>query len=93
MLIVNTELGGRLSPAAGSAGEAGDFVLMRHMMPHGASRNKQATPRIAQFTRYYRMSETEAREANGPGTPLAPGAEEGLTLLARKLFGFDPWVD
>ena len=24
---------------------------------------------------------------------LAPGAEEGLTPLARKLFGFDPWVD
>ena len=82
-----------LAPSIEVTGEAGDFVLMHHMMPHGASRNKQATPRIAQFTRYYRMSETEAREANGPGTPLAPGAEEGLTPLARKLFGFDPWVD
>ena len=82
-----------LAPSIEVTGEAGDFVLMHHMMPHGASRNKQATPRIAQFTRYYRMSETEAREANGPGTPLAPGVEEGLTPLARKLFGFDPWVD
>ena len=73
-----------LAPSIEVTGEAGDFVLMHHMMPHGASRNKQATPRIAQFTRYYRVSETEAREANGLGTPLAPGAEEGLTPLARK---------
>ena len=82
-----------LAPSVEVTGEAGDFVLMHHMMPHGASRNKRAVPRVAQFTRYYRMSETEAREANGPDTPLAPGAEEGLTPLGRKLFNFDPWVE
>lgn len=81
------------APSVEVTGEAGDFVLMHHMMPHGASRNKRAVPRVAQFTRYYRMSEAEAREANGPDTPLAPGAEEGLTALGRKLFGFDPWVE
>ena len=30
-----------LAPSTEVTGEAGDFVLMHHMMPHGASRNKQ----------------------------------------------------
>ena len=37
-----------LAPSIEMTGEAGDFVLMHHMMSHGASRNKQATPRVAQ---------------------------------------------
>ena len=81
-----------LAPSIEVTGDAGDFVLMHHMMPHGASRNKQASPRIAQFTRYYRLDEVAARENPGPDTPLAPGAEEILTELGRKLFRFDPWI-
>jgi hypothetical protein len=81
-----------LAPSIEVTGEAGDFVLMHHMMPHGASRNKNPSPRIAQFSRMYRMSEEDARVANGPDKPLAPGAEGVLTELGRKLFGLDPWV-
>lgn len=82
-----------LAPSIEVTGEAGDFVLMHHMMPHGASRNKNSSPRIAQFTRLYRLSEAEAREAPGPHHPLAPGAEVALTELGRKLFRLAPWID
>ena len=74
-------------------GEAGDFVLMHHMMPHGASRNKNPSPRIAQFTRFYRLSEEEAREVAEPDHLLAPGAEVALTELGRNLFRLAPWID
>ena len=74
-------------------GEAGDFVLMHHMMPHGASRNKNLSPRIAQFTRLYRLNEVEAREAPGPHHPLALGAEVALTELGRRLFRLAPCLD
>jgi hypothetical protein len=72
---------------------AGSFVLMHHMMPHGASRNKNAVPRIAQFTRFYRLSDDEARQAPGPDRPFTTEAEATLTPLGRRLFRFDPWID
>lgn len=81
-----------LAPSIEMTGEAGDFVLMHHMMSHGASRNKQATPRVAQFTRFYRLSEEDAQQSPGPDKPLATGAEVALTELGRKLFRLDPWV-
>jgi hypothetical protein len=72
---------------------AGSFVLMHHMMPHGASRNKNSIPRVAQFTRFYRLTDDEARQAPGPDRALTPEAEAALTPLGRKLFRFTPWVD
>jgi ectoine hydroxylase-related dioxygenase (phytanoyl-CoA dioxygenase family) len=71
---------------------AGDFVLMHHMMPHGASRNRNATPRVAQFTRFHRLSEQDARQTPGPDRAFSAAAVEALTPLGRKLFRFYPWV-
>ena len=73
-------------------GDAGDFVLMHHLMPHSASANHNASPRIAQFTRLQRLSDEEARQAPGPGRPLSPDALAALTPLGRKLFRLDPWI-
>ncbi len=73
-------------------GDAGDFVLMHHLMPHSASANHNASPRIAQFTRLQALSEEEARQAPGPERPLSPDAVAALTLLGRKLFRLDPWI-
>ena len=82
-----------LAPSMEVTAKAGDFVLMHHMMPHGASRNKNATPRIAQFTRFYRLSEEQARQMPGPDKPFSAAAEIALNALGRKLFRFDPWID
>jgi ectoine hydroxylase-related dioxygenase (phytanoyl-CoA dioxygenase family) len=81
-----------LAPSIEVTANAGDFVLMHHMMPHGASRNRNAVPRIAQFTRFYRLTEEEARQTPGPDYPLTPEAEASLSELGRKLFRLDPWI-
>ena len=74
-------------------GDAGDFVLMHHLMPHSASANHNAAPRIAQFTRLQALTDDEARLAPGPERPLDPEALAVLTPLGRKLFSLDPWIE
>lgn len=81
-----------LAPSMEVTARAGDFVLMHHMMPHGASRNKNSVPRVAQFTRFYRLSQAQARQAPGPEKPMSASAESALNELGRKLFRFDPWI-
>jgi ectoine hydroxylase-related dioxygenase (phytanoyl-CoA dioxygenase family) len=81
-----------LAPSMEVTAQAGDFVLMHHMMPHGASRNKNAVPRVAQFTRFYRLSEEQARQAPGPDKTMSADAENALNELGRKLFRLDPWI-
>ena len=74
-------------------GDAGDFVLMHHLMPHSASANHNASPRIAQFTRLQALTDDEARLAPGPDRPLDTDAIDALTPLGRKLFRLDPWIE
>ncbi len=74
-------------------GDAGDYVLMHHLMPHSASANHNAVPRIAQFTRLQALTDDEARLAPGPERPLDSEALAALTPLGRKLFRLDPWIE
>ena len=74
-------------------GDAGDFVLMHHLMPHSASANHNAVPRIAQFTRLQALTDDEARLVPGPDRPLDTEAIDALTPLGRKLFRLDPWIE
>jgi hypothetical protein len=76
-------------------GAAGDFVLMHHLMPHGASHNRRSTTRLAQFLRYFR-DDQPYRLGDRPGDPPADKTYNDLQLkamtpLGRKLFGIDPW--
>ncbi|SVC63432.1 uncharacterized protein METZ01_LOCUS316286 [marine metagenome] len=79
-------------PSIEVTGEAGDFVLMHHLMPHAASTNRRNIPRIVQFTRLYPLSKEEARQTPGPGRDMTEEALATLTPLGRKLFRIDPWV-
>ena len=79
-------------PSVEVTGQAGDFVLMHHMMPHGASRNKNPVPRVAQFTRFYRLSAEEAAQTADTAADFSPAQLEALTPLGRKLFRLDPWI-
>ncbi|MBA8792539.1 ectoine hydroxylase-related dioxygenase (phytanoyl-CoA dioxygenase family) [Friedmanniella endophytica] len=72
-------------------GEAGDFALLHHLMPHGASHNRNPTTRVAYFVRWVREDQTW-----GAGAKPAPGAynthqTEAMGELGRKLFGVDDW--
>ncbi len=72
-------------------GEAGDFALLHHLMPHAASHNRLPTPRVAQFTRFIRED-----HPHSSGQPAPPGRYNErqlrvLTPLGRKLLGVDPW--
>ncbi|MGH2354333.1 MAG: phytanoyl-CoA dioxygenase family protein [Chloroflexota bacterium] len=72
-------------------GEAGDFALLHHLMPHAASHNRTPTARVAQFTRF-----TRADHPHYPQKPAEPGrcSPEQLavmTPLGRKLLGVEPW--
>ncbi len=72
-------------------GEAGDFALLHHLMPHAASHNRLPVARVAQFTRF-----TRADHPHYPQTPAEPGRWRPdqlavMTPLGRQLLGVDPW--
>ncbi len=72
-------------------GEAGDFALLHHLMPHAASHNRLPTARVAQFTRF-----TRADHPHSPQQPAEPGRWSpeqlgAMTPLGRRLLGVDPW--
>ncbi|SDS58244.1 phytanoyl-CoA dioxygenase family protein [Microlunatus soli] len=72
-------------------GEAGDFALLHHLMPHGASHNRNSTARVAYFVRWVREDQTW-----GAGAKPAPNSYDDDQLaamgdLGRKLFGVDDW--
>ena len=72
-------------------GEAGDFALLHHLMPHAASHNRRPTTRVAQFTRFTRID-----HPHYPGAPAPEGrwsAEQlaAMTPLGRKLLQVDAW--
>lgn len=47
--------------AIGVAGQAGDLVIWRQELPHGASRNRTDRPRMAQYVNYYAPVRSERR--------------------------------
>jgi ectoine hydroxylase-related dioxygenase (phytanoyl-CoA dioxygenase family) len=72
-------------------GQAGDFALLHHLMPHGASHNRNPTTRIAYFVRWVREDQTW-----GAGAKPEPGSYDDDQLaamgdLGRKLFGVEDW--
>jgi ectoine hydroxylase-related dioxygenase (phytanoyl-CoA dioxygenase family) len=75
--------------------EAGDFVLMHHLMPHAASHNRRSRTRLAQFFRYGRVDQPY-RLGERPGDRPADRSFNDLQLaamspLGRKLLGVESW--
>lgn len=71
--------------------EAGDFVLLHHLMPHAASNNRQTVPRVAYFVRFLRED-----HPHYPGKPAPPGLYnarqlEAMGPLGRRLLGVERW--
>ena len=75
--------------------QAGDFVLMHHLMPHAASHNRRPRARLAQFFRYGR-DDQPYQFGDRPGDqPLDQRFSQEqlavMTPLGRRLLGVDPW--
>lgn len=73
-------------------GEAGDFALLHHLMPHAASHNRRTTTRVAQFLRFVRTDHPHGAAS----LPVRSYSEEQLAVispLGRRLLGLDPWPD
>lgn len=73
-------------------GKAGDFVLMHHLMPHCASRNRRATPRVVQFARFFRVEGEALHRAAHDDTRFSQSFLTALSPLGRKLIGIEPWL-
>ena len=73
-------------------GEAGDFVMMHHLMPHAASRNRLGRPRVVQFTRYRHLDPDAAANARVSEDRFSSAQLAAMTPLTRKLFGLDAWL-
>lgn len=72
-------------------GEAGDFAMLHHLMPHGASHNRNPTTRIAYFVRWVREDQTwGAGDKSEPGT-YDDAQLEAMGDFGRKLFGVQDW--
>lgn len=72
-------------------GEAGDFALLHHLMPHGASHNRRPTTRIAQFLRWVREDQAHGAGAKPEAGRYNNAQIEAMGDLGRKLFGVQDW--
>lgn len=71
-------------------GEAGDFALLHHLMPHGASHNRRPTARVAQFLRFVRVDHPHG-VGSAPPRRYNDAQLAAMSPLCRKLVGLDPW--
>lgn len=72
-------------------GEAGDFALVHHLMPHGASHNRNPTTRVAYFVRWVRDDQTW--KAGQETDPASYDHQQRAAMgdLGRRLFGVEAW--
>lgn len=72
-------------------GDAGDFALLHHLMPHAASHNRRPRPRVAMFLRYLRLDHPHSPPRPVPEGRYNPEQLSMIPPLGRKLLGLDPW--
>lgn len=72
-------------------GEAGDFALLHHLMPHGASHNRRPQPRLAQFFRYVRDDQPYGYGSRSVDGTYNQAQIDAMNPLGRRLMGVDPW--
>ena len=72
-------------------GEAGDFALLHHLMPHAASNNRRPQPRVAQFTRFTREDHAHYPAQRAPRERFNERQLAAMGSLGRRLLGVDAW--
>jgi hypothetical protein len=71
--------------------EAGDFVLLHHLVPHGASNNRRPIPRVAQFVRFLRDDNPHYPGQSAPPASYNAHQLEAMGPLGRQLLGVEGW--
>lgn len=77
-------------PSVEVTGNAGDFAMLHHLMPHAASHNRLPQARLAVFLRYIRTDHPYLARYLPPRT-YNPAQLAVINPLARRLLGLDPW--
>lgn len=73
-------------------GNAGDFALLHHLLPHGASHNRNETTRLAYFVRWVREDQTWGYGAKPKVGRFNYEQVTAMSDLGRTLFGIDDWA-
>ena len=74
-------------------GEAGDFLMHHHLLPHAASHSRLPRPRVVRFQRYIRAQNRHAMvRPAGAGRFNAEQLRE-LPPLGAQLLGLQPWTE
>jgi hypothetical protein len=71
-------------------GNAGDFAMLHHLMPHAASHNRLPPARLAVFVRYVRVDQTHGY-GRRPPRRYNDAQLAVIDDLGRRLLGLDPW--
>ncbi len=71
-------------------GQAGDFAMLHHLMPHAASHNRRPAARLAVFLRYIREDHPYAKHYLLPRN-YNDAQLSAVDDLGRRLLGLDPW--
>jgi ectoine hydroxylase-related dioxygenase (phytanoyl-CoA dioxygenase family) len=71
-------------------GQAGDFAMLHHLMPHAASHNRRPEARLAVFLGYIREDHPYAEHYLVPRN-YSDAQLSALDDLGRRLLGLDPW--
>jgi ectoine hydroxylase-related dioxygenase (phytanoyl-CoA dioxygenase family) len=71
-------------------GQAGDFAMLHHLIPHAASHNRRPAARLAVFLRYIREDHPYAENYLQP-RKYNDAQLSVLDTLGRRLLGLDRW--
>jgi ectoine hydroxylase-related dioxygenase (phytanoyl-CoA dioxygenase family) len=72
-------------------GEAGDFVMHHHFLPHAASRSRLPRPRVVRFQRYLRANNRHGVIRPAPPDRFNREQLRSLSPLGHRLLGLDSW--
>jgi ectoine hydroxylase-related dioxygenase (phytanoyl-CoA dioxygenase family) len=73
-------------------GEAGDFLMHHHLLPHAASHSRLPRPRVVRFQRYIRVQNRHSMIRPASGRRFNADQLRELPPLGARLLGLQPWT-
>jgi ectoine hydroxylase-related dioxygenase (phytanoyl-CoA dioxygenase family) len=74
-------------------GEAGDFLIHHHLLPHAACHSRLPRPRVVRFQRYIRVQNRHSMVRTPAADRFNADQRRGLSPLGAQLLGLQPWTE